>query len=72
MTRTITEAQFEMLRRYEHGNPHWISGGPLPSLIGNGYLKRSLHDQTMSEITASGRTALAEFRTKYGIRDVAA
>lgn len=67
MARTITESQFTELRRYEHGNPSWVNGGPVRSLVANGLIRSDGRARDMFVITPAGLEALSAFRSRYGV-----
>ena len=67
MARTITENQYMELRRYEHGNPTWVNGGPVRSLLERGLIRSDGLSRDMHVITATGREAMQQFRTRYGV-----
>lgn len=67
MARTITETQYMELRQYEGHMHRWVNGGPLRSLVTNGYIVQAPHDRSMYLLTAAGTDALRAFRTRYGI-----
>lgn len=72
MARTITHTQYEELREYGDHSWRWVNGGPLRSLVTAGYITEARHDRQMFQLTQAGSEALAAYRTRYGIKAVAA
>lgn len=67
MARVITENQYMELRRYEDGNPCWVNGGPIRSLLDRGLIRDDGRARNMHVITTAGLNAMRAFRTRYGV-----
>ena len=72
MARTISHSQYEELREYDSPDglfrARWVNGGPLASLVNNGYIKPTAHDRNMYELTDDGFFALTAYRSRWGVK----